>query len=480
MGSHVTAQGDSDSRKKEDILGLNRLNERDMDVLKGIVAPERFSRGESNLDLHSRDQSKHEPSRPEAVIWPENREEVSEIMRYANEHAIPVTPWGSGSSLEGNPIPVRGGLVLDFSRMNRILDIREEDFQADVEPGLVYQDLNSSLRHKGLFFPPDPGAGATIGGMIANNASGTRTIRYGSTKDNILRLSVVLADGEIIETGTRASKTSSGYDLIHLFVGSEGTLGIVVEATVRLVGIPAEFSAAIITFPSVEAAGRAVFEIIRSGLDPASLELLDPECIELINREQDLGLEVMPTLFTEYHGTSLNQLAEVLEMTREICQGQGSNAFRKGLGREERDRLFKARHELGEMIFRAHPDCRHISLDVAVPVSAYPDIIEMAREEREKAGFPAYMFSHAGDGNLHFVIAGKRGDEEEWALIEQVNQRVVSKALSLGGTATGEHGVGIGKRKFMEAEHGKGLEWMKKIKSMFDPKGILNPGKIFP
>ena len=445
-----------------------------------MVPPDRFSTGESNLNLHSRDQSKHTPSIPEAVIWPEKRSEVSEIVRYANERLLPVTAWGSGSSLEGNPIPLRKGIVLDFSRMNRILEIREEDFQADVEPGVIYQDLNKSLRHKGLFFPPDPGARATIGGIVANNSSGTRTIRYGSTKDNIRRLSVILANGELIEMGTRASKSSSGYDLLHLFVGSEGTLGIVVEATVRLVGLPAEYSAAIITFPSVETAGKAVFDMIRSGLDPASLELLGPECIDLINKETDLDLDSMPTLFTEFHGPSLHQLAEILEIVKEICDGYDCKEFRTGLGREERDHLLKARHELGEMIFRNHPDCSPLSLDVAVPITAYPEIVAMAREEKIKSGIPAYLFSHAGDGNIHFVLAGKKDDKKEWDVIEQVNRRIVSKALSLEGTATGEHGVGIGKRKFMKAEHGKSLGWMRRIKFMFDPKGILNPDKIFP
>ena len=460
-------------------MNFNRLSEEDLTTLKGMVSPDRFSRGESNLDLHSKDESRHDPSLPEAVIWPRYESEVSEIIRYANKRLIPVTAWGSGSSLEGNPIPVERGLVLDFSQMNRILDIREEDFQADVEPGVIYKDLNERLRHRGLFFPPDPGAGATIGGMIANNASGTRTIRYGSTKDNVLRLSVVLANGEVIETGTRASKTSSGYNLIHLFVGSEGTLGIVVKATVRLVGLAAEASGAIATFSSVEAAGKAVFEIIRSGLDPASLELLGPECIELINKEHDLGLKVVPTLFTEYHGPSINQLEEVLEIVREICEGQGCDEFRTGLGREERNRLLKARHELGEMVIRNHPDCSPMSSDVAVPITAYPEIIAMARKEREEAGIPAYIFSHAGDGNLHLKFMGRKGDKKEWEAIERVNLKIVSKALSLGGTATGEHGVGIGKRIFMEAEHGKSLDWMKRIKKLFDPNGILNPGKIF-
>jgi len=383
-------------------------------------------------------------------MWPENRTEVSEILRYANERLIPVTGWGSGSSLEGNPIPVRKGLVLDFSRMNRVLKIREPDFQADVEPGVVYQELNERLRRCGLFFPPDPGARATIGGMIANNASGIRTVRYGSTRANVLRLSVVLPGGEILETGSRSSKTSSGYDLINLFVGSEGTLGMVVQATVRLRGLPEEFSAVIVTFPGVESAGKAVFEIMRCGLDPASLELMAPECITLINKERDLGLKAAPTLF-----------------------------IMPGIGRKERNDLLKARYELSEMIKRNHPGRSHIVIDVAVPISAYPEIISLAREESQKAGIPGYTFSHAGDGNLHLVFMGKNGDEKEWAIIDRVNERIVTKALALGGTATGEHGVGIGKRKFMEAEHGSSLEWMKKIKNLFDPRGILNPGKIF-
>jgi len=461
-------------------LKLDCLSNTHIKNLKSIIPSDRFSTGDSNLDLHSKDQSQHQACRPEAVIWPVDRFEVSKILKYANENLIPVTGWGSGSSLEGNPIPVKAGIVLDFTQMNKILCVREEDFQTDVEPGVIYQDLNEKLKYKGLFFPPDPGAQATLGGMIANNASGTKTIHYGSTKDYVLRLSVVLANGEIIETGTRASKTSSGYDLIHLFVGSEGTLGIVVEATLRLVGLPAEFSAAIVTFLSVEAAGKAVFEIIRSGLDPAALELLAPDCIELINQEQNLGLSVSPTLFMEYHGPTKNQLTEVMKIVQEICKEEGCEEFMTGLGRAERDRLFKARHELAEMIIRKHPGCSMMVIDVAVPITSYPEMIAFARKESEKTGIPRYIFSHAGDGNLHLVFMGKKGEESEWEIIDHANQRIVSNALAMGGTATGEHGVGIGKRKFMEAEHGGSLKWMKSIKSLFDPNGILNPGKIFP
>ncbi len=461
-------------------MTFNPLDETHLKDLQSMVEADRFSVGESNLDLHSKDQSHHEPSRPEAVMWPINRDEVSEILKYANSHIIPITGWGAGSSLEGNPIPVRKGIVLDFSLMNKILDMREEDFQADVEPGVVYQDLNEKLRHKGLFFPPDPGARATIGGMIANNASGTKTVRYGSTKDHVLRLSVALANGEIIEMGNRASKTSSGYDLIHLFVGSEGTLGITVQATLRLAGLPEKVSAAIATFPSVEAAGKVVFEIIRSGLNPAALELLGPECIEIINQEVGLGLLPSPTLFMEYHGPSMGQLEEAMALVHEICEDMACGEFRPGLNREERDHFLKARHELGEMIIRNHPGRAPISLDIAVPITTYPEIIAFARDEAEKTGIPKFIFSHAGDGNVHLVIMGKTGDREEWKIIYEVNRNVVTKALALGGTATGEHGVGLGKRQFMSDEHGKSLEWMNRIKDLFDPKGILNPGKIFP
>jgi len=461
-------------------LKFSSLNQNHIKNLQSMVVADRFSTGKSVLDLHAVDQSQHTPSRPEAVIWPLDRSEVGAILKYANNHMIPVTGWGSGSSLEGNPIPVKKGIVLDFSQMNRILNIRTEDFQADVEPGVIYQDLNDKLRHTGLFFPPDPGARATVGGMIANNASGTRTVYYGSTKDYVLRLEVVLASGEIIELGTRASKSSSGYDLIHLIVGSEGTLGVVVGATLRLVGFPVEYSAAIATFPSVEAASKAVFEIIRSGLNPAALELLAPEPVELMNREEHLGLKVSPTLFLEFHSSTASHLAEVLEMAQEICAEQGCSEFRPGLGKAERDHLFKARHALGEMIVRNHPDCGILVVDVAVPNTGYPEIIATIGEEMAAAGMLGYTFGHAGDGNVHLCIPGKRGDKKEWDQIDQIVERLVSKALEMGGTATGEHGVGIGKKKYMTAEHGKSLEWMKQIKSLFDPNGILNPGKIFP
>ncbi len=448
--------------------------------LARIVSSDRVSTGSSVLDLHAKDQSQHNPVRPEVVIWPESRDEVAAIVTYAENQRIAIVGWGSGSSLEGNPIPVQRGIVLDFSHMNKILAIKTEDFQVDVEPGLIYQDLNEQLRYSGLFFPPDPGARATVGGMIANNASGTRTVHYGSTRDYVLKLTVVLANGEIIEIGSRSAKSSSGYDLLHLFVGSEGTLGLVVEATLRLVGLPEEYAAAIVTFPTIQAASEAVVEIMRSGLNPASLELLDAACIRLFNQEKNLGLKEVPTLFTEFHGPYMTYLVEILEMVEEICRDAGHLGFKRGLGREERNRFFEARHELGEMVIRAHPDCGTQVIDVAVPLTAYSDIISSASLAAEEAGIPGYAFSHAGDGNLHLNLAGRKNNPNDWKLIEEISQELVIKALSYGGTATGEHGVGMGKKGYMAAEHGKSLHWMKQVKALFDPKGILNPGKIFP
>ncbi len=461
-------------------MNFTPITPKNIEELSQFVRPDRISTGESVLDLHAKDQSQHAPVRPEVVIWPQSAEEVSAVVRYANDSRIPLVGWGSGSSLEGNPIPIQKGIVLDFAQMNRILDVRTEDFQVDVEPGLVYQDLNDHLKYTGLFFPPDPGARATIGGMIANNASGTRTVYYGSTKDFILRLKMVMANGDILETGSRTAKTSSGYDLLHLFVGSEGTLGLVVQATVRLVGLPEEYAAAIVTFPTIEAASEAVVTIRRAGLNPASLELLDTACIRLFNQEKNLGLAESPTLFIEFHGPSLAYLSEILELVEEVCQEVGQVEVRSGLGREERNRFFEARHELGEMIIRNHPDCGTQVIDVAVPPTAYSEIIASARKAAESAGIPGYAFSHAGDGNLHLNLAGRKNNPEDWKLIGKISREMVDKALSYGGTATGEHGVGIGKRDYMQAEHGRSLDYMRQIKNLFDPRGILNPGKIFP
>ena len=461
-------------------MRFKRIEEKDIRVFEDSIGKDRISTGISNLKLHSLDQSHHSAHMPELVIWPVNEEEVCFILDYANHNMIPVTAWGAGTSLEGNPIPVYGGIVIDFSFMNKILKIREEDFQADVQPGVIYQDLNHSLRHKGLFFPPDPGARATIGGMIGNNASGMRSIRYGSTRENVIQMRIVLANGEIIDVGRRSQKSSSGYDLLRLFVGAEGTLGIVVRATVRLWGIPEESSAILVSFQDIKVASKAVYEIIRSGLEPVCLEMMDSDCIRVINRIKGLDLDPYETLILEFHGSSKEGVKESVEFAQEICDSLNCETFLSGIEKDEYKRIVDARHSLGEAIRKNHPGRLHTVLDVAVPISAFPEMVSIAYRETKDIDVPAYIFGHAGNGNMHLAFMVEEQNQREWRKVNEIKDKIIKKAISFGGTCTGEHGIGIGKRAYMELEHGRGIFWMKKIKRLFDPNGILNPGKIFP
>jgi D-lactate dehydrogenase (cytochrome) len=348
-----------------------------------------------------------------------------------------------------------------------------------VQPGVLRRELNRRLERHGLFFPPDPGADATVGGMIANNASGVQTVKYGSTRDSVLRLLVVLPSGQVIHTGTRARKSSSGYDLTRLFVGSEGTLGVVAEATLKLTGLPAHYLAATVPFTTLKGATEAVAVMIASGLDPAALELLTPQLIALMNREAALGLPEAPSLFCEFHGVSESALRETADLAEEVCRGCGATEFRTGIDREARTELWRARHEAWETIHRAHPGKETLIVDVAVPISRLPDMAVFSQGLVDAGGTPGYIFGHSGDGNLHIVLVGDPDDEQEWSRIEDINERVVTRALEFGGTCTGEHGIGIGKRRFMQAEHGASYALMREIKRLIDPKGLLNPGKIF-
>lgn len=448
--------------------------------LKDLFPQDRYSTGESNRNLHSSDESFHEPCLPDVVLWPTSTKEVQKVLVLANDHKIPVTAWGAGSSLEGNPIPVRGGIVLNFNQMNRILEFRFPDMQVDLEPGVIYQDLNEYCRPHGLFFPPDPGARATIGGMIANNASGTRTVRYGATKDYVQALEVVLADGSLIRVGTQAVKSSSGYDLCRLFVGSEGTLGIVTQATLRLVGFPEHYMSVVATFSTTRQATQAVHQIMIGGLAPAALELVTTEVISLLNNERNLGLIEAPTLFMEFHGTGEQALSSTLEMVQGICREQGGTGFQAGMGLAERARLWEARHQTFETIKRAHPGCTFLIVDTAVPISRYSEIVEYARELLIARGQLGYVFGHAGDGNLHMCIVSRQTEAKDWETAQDVHRTVIYESLRLKGTATGEHGIGIGKKIYMETEHGTSVNLMRRIKDLFDPNHILNPGKMFP
>ena len=447
--------------------------------LVDLVSPERFSTGRSNLELHRRDISPHRGEMPAAIIWPETTEEISAILKWSYAQEIPVTPWGAGTSTEGNPVPAFGGLVIDMTRMNRILAIRPQDLQADVQPGVLRKELNHQVGQHGLFFPPDPGADATIGGMIANNASGVQTVKYGATKDYIMQLTIVVPGGNVIRTGCKAPKSSSGYDLTRLFVGSEGTLGVVTEATLRLTGIPSHHLAATATFNQLEEASQAVAVLIGSGIEPAALELLPPELIGLMNREKQLGLVEKPTLFCEFHGISRAMLTEIADLAKELCQDCGAIKFATGVNEHQRQDLWRARHEAWETIHRAHPGKDTLIVDAAVPISCYPEMVVYSQKLVDQYQAIGYVFGHAGDGNLHVVLVGEPKDHSGWQQIEEINDRIVTRAVELGGTCTGEHGIGIGKRKFMQLEHGESFDLMRRIKTLLDPKGLMNPGKIF-
>jgi D-lactate dehydrogenase (cytochrome) len=442
-----------------------------------LVGNGNLSTRQSDLDLHAQDQSAHEAHPPEVILWVENVEQVSRVLAFANEKHIPVTAWGAGTSLEGNPIALFGGILISFARMNKIIAVHADDFQVTVQPGLGYKDLNLELARHGLFFAPDPGANASIGGMLANNAAGTRTVKYGATKDNVLRLQVVLADGRIIEAGSRSVKQSSGYDLTHLFIGSEGTLGFITQATLKLTPVPEHITAAVACFECVDDAIQAVVAVRGSGVEPAALEFLDGFTVGSISESDELGMPAKPTLFMEFHPSHVSALESVLETVQEICLETRALSTRTTTNNAERLKLWHARHHAYETIVRRHPGQKVYISDVAVPISAYPELIAFIESYRNEHNMTAYAFGHAGDGNIHICTPFTSNTFQS---VYDMNTEVVHKAISLNGTATGEHGVGIGKSRFMKMEHGIALEIMREIKRTLDPNCILNPGKIFP
>ncbi|MBE2192691.1 MAG: FAD-binding oxidoreductase [Anaerolinea sp.] len=456
--------------------GFAALDQSHIAALSTLVGPDRASTKRADLELHARDQSFHPQRPPDLLLMPETTEEVSQIMRYANAYRLPVTAWGAGTSLEGNSIPVRGGIMIDFGRMNRILNVHPDDFQVDVQPGITRLELNKSLARYGLFFTPEPGANATIGGMIANNASGIKTIKYGATKDNVLRLQVVKADGEVIQVGTRARKDSSGYDLLHLFVGSEGTLGLITEATLKLAPMPQEFSAVLASFEDVASAIQAVVEIVGAGLEPTALEFVDKETVQALNTDKGLAFPAAPTVIMEFIGSGEG---EGLQAAMDICKSCGATQWASARGTEERNKLWEIRHHTYESLVRQHPGMAQKILDVCVPVSSYPELVSYSDEVLKQHRLLGYKFGHAGDGNLHINIVHDPADDEHHERVEAANALIVRRALALEGTATGEHGVGIGKRQFMLEQLGPAVNLMRQIKDILDPHGILNPGKIF-
>ncbi len=449
--------------------------------LQAIVGEENISMAEADRALHSQDQSTHPPVLPDVVIWPNSTEEVSAIAKIAHAHHIPMTAWGAGTSLEGHSIPIKRGISINFQRMNCVLAVHAQDFQATVQPGIFRKELEAQLAQYGLMFAPDPGANASVGGMVANNAAGIRTVKYGATRDNVLALEVVLANGEIIRTGSRSLKQSAGYDLTHLFVGSEGTLGLVTAVTLKLVPIPEHFSTATIAFDSVEDAAEAVYGIIGSGLEPAALELIHKDMIQWMNEDAGAELTVAPSLMIEFSGANEEMVVSTMEMAKEVCEEAGSLGFQGGMGRDARRKMWEFRHGVRERLVRTFPGQHWVLVDIAVPISNFPKLVVCCQQQIQEYGFDSRIIGHAGDGNMHSGIHFAPDDVASRERAVALGKAMVKKALELEGTCTGEHGIGLGKQKYMAAEHGEAaLDVMRTIKQALDPLNILNPGKVIP
>jgi D-lactate dehydrogenase (cytochrome) len=446
--------------------------------LRELVGDQAVSTGASDLEIHSHDESTHGPVLPGAIVYPKTTAEVSGILAIANREGMPVTGYGAGTSLEGNAVPAAGGIVVDFRDMNRILAIHEEDFQATVQAGVLRLDLEEHLSRYGLFFPPDPGANASIGGMIANNAAGIRAIKYGATRDNVLALTAVLADGRVIKTGSRSVKQSAGYDLRHLIIGSEGTLALVTEATLKLAPVPEHFATAVVAFPDVSSVAAAVHSIMGYGLEPAALEMLHAYDIRWMNEDEDAGLVEAPSLMMEFTGASVVAVDEAMAEARSLSNAAGAVGAQEGLDHQTRAQLWRLRHSARERYARRNPGKKHITIDVSVPVSTLPELVAFAEKACADLGFDLPIYGHAGDGNIHIGVVYAQAAA---TAATELSGKLVKKALELGGTSTGEHGTGIGKRKYLVDEFGAdAVDVMHSIKQALDPNNILNPGKVLP
>ena len=443
-----------------------------------FLKKDQLSTGQSVLEQHSRGESFDEAVMPDAVVFPESTEDVQAIMAFAYEHGIPVTPVAVNSSLEGHTVPLKGGISLDMTRMNRILEFRPEDLLIVTEPAVTYPQINEHVKRSGLFFPIDPGAHASIGGMIATNASGTMAVRYGVTADYVLGLELVTPTGTLIRTGSAARKSASGYNLTKLYCGSEGTLGIITKVMLRLVGLPETASAARVPFSTIENATKFVTSVIQAGLPVARCELVDAPSIRAVNAHEGTTYPEETTIFLEFHGNPASAAADA-ELAEELADMHGATAFEASTNPEERHKLWEARHNLFYAAVAANPGKRNVTTDVTVPISKLPEAILTALADCERLGLSAYAVGHVGDGNFHLAIFFE-DNAKEAAKVEEVSHNMVMHALKLGGTSTGEHGVGIRKLKYMYKEHGEALQVMQALKMALDPKGIMNPGKKLP
>jgi len=440
---------------------------------------ERCSTAAAVRDQHGRDESTYPVTPPDAVVFCESTADVAAVVALAATHAVPVIPFGIGSSLEGHLLAVQGGVSIDLSRMNDILAVDADDLTVTVQAGVTREQLNRQIKDTGLFFPIDPGANATLGGMAATRASGTNAVRYGTMKENVLGLSVVTAAGETIRTGTRARKSSAGYDLTRLFVGSEGTLGVMTEVTLKLYPLPEAVSAAICHFPSIDAAVRTTIQVIQMGVPIARCELLDAHAIRGVNKHSHLTLREFPMLLMEFHGSPAG-VKEQAQTVQEIASEFGGEAFEWASTPEERTRLWTARHQAYFAALQTRPGCRSLSTDTCVPISKLAESINESVEEAEAAGLPYWVVGHVGDGNFHLSYLLDPNDPVEAATAERLSVQMVQRAIRLGGTCTGEHGIGLHKIGYLVDEAGAGaVEVMRSIKRALDPANIMNPGKIF-
>ncbi len=438
---------------------------------------ERLSTAAAVRAHHGDDVSYHAGHAPDAVVFPNSTEEVAAVVSICARHGAPVVPYGTGTSLEGHIAALSGGVCIDLSGLNRVLAVNVDDMDATVEAGVTRKSLNRELRATGLFFPVDPGADASLGGMAATRASGTNAVRYGTMRENVLALTVVLADGRVIHTASRARKSAAGYDLTRLFVGSEGTLGVITEVTVRLHGVPEAISAAVCPFPDIEAAARAVVATIQAGVPVARVELLDAHTVEAVNKYSNLDYPLAPTLFFEFHGTPAG-VAEQVETVRALAAEFGGGDFSWATKAEDRARLWQARHDAYFATLALRPGKKGFATDVCVPISRLAECIEETQKDLAASTVLAPLVGHVGDGNFHLVFLIDPDDAAELAEAKRLNERMVMRALAMGGTCTGEHGVGYGKIDFLQAEHGEAISVMRAIKRALDPDNLMNPGKV--
>ncbi len=428
---------------------------------------------------HGRDEGSIEAPPPAAVVFAESRQDVQDAVRLAAQHAVPVIAYAAGSSLEGHLLAVQGGISIDVNRMNRVLSIDADDLTVTVQPGITRKQLNEAIKDRGLFFPIDPGADASMGGMAATRASGTNAVRYGTMRENVLALEVVTASGEAIRTGTRAKKSSAGYDLTRLMVGSEGTLGVMTEITLKLYPIPEAISAAVVVFDRIESAVNSTIQMIQLGLPIARCELLDANAVRAVNRHDKLSLREGPMLLMEFHGSTAG-VQEQAEMAQQIARENGGEDFQWATTPEERTKLWTARHRAYFAGLQMKPGCRTVTTDTCVPISRLTECISQAVADADAAGLQYYIVGHVGDGNFHIAYLIDPAKPQEREVAEQLNDRLVHRALAMEGTCTGEHGIGLHKQGFLVDEAGTGaVDMMRTLKRALDPKNILNPGKIF-